>query len=492
MAANNLATGIGLSGRFDYSNEGAQAKLQAERDLYGERRAEQASKEKAKQKRLDEIKSDTAFSTFIKTPRFRREWQAKATEAFDNILQSAENGENKGVVSANEINQFRQYTQAMVAQDNQVQESLKKVATDPLAYGFNKGADINNKRYNNWEEAFNSADVSMDDFKKAYQGSEFSFVKDPLLGELFGHNPVRRVTEGEFLASIKTASQDERVYRDTKGPDGKKNWGQSRNKVGDEEAERLINSNMLNQMGQGYSRGIEDEIIPALQQKYPDKTEAELRNTPEYLQETDIKWGGVKRRLSSRGSDWKDLTDQYPPVKEAKKSDFDNTFNRTGEVTVENDYAGQKIVNRITYPVRSGKTFNKVKVTVPPGSKIYNAQGQLSNSTDRLISGTPIGSQWFKEKIWFVYQSEDEEGKQQETLVDLTQGSFQTFVQSSGIDPNLLISDIKEVAKGDALALRKVYEFIKNLTGKEYPFIVGADSESGAATKKTELTGKSR
>lgn len=346
--ANNLATGIGLSGRFEFTNEGAQAKLAAERDLYEKRQAEKAAAEQERQKRLSKIMEDSVFDTALKTPRLQRDWKGKAAEEMDAILQTIEEGGNGYSEGMRRLNEFTQYTNAVKAQDEALQGALQMASKDPNAYGFNESVQWNGKDYQNWYQMFNDPNVSIEDFKNAYTGSDYAFVENPQLGrEMFMWNPSKRMNEQDIIKSIDPKLFTEIYEENITGPAGKKNFAVRRTGLSDVNAETFVQGVLNDPQYAGLLTSWEDEITREARSTDPTITRAQLRSSGEMGSRMAQKAEQFRQTVKSLRTAPVQMQNQFDPVKEDKKG-----WQRSGDQLKNDAWAITPLVRDIDFEDR--------------------------------------------------------------------------------------------------------------------------------------------
>jgi len=347
--ANNLATGIGLSGQFQLTNEGAQAKLAAERDLYGKRQAEKAAAEKERQKRLSKIMEDSVFSTALKTPRLQREWEEMAAGEFDSILQVIEEGGNGYTESAKRLNKFKQYTNAIKAQDDALQGALEMASENPNAYGFNDEVEWNGKVYKNWYQMFNDPNVDIEkDFKNAYTGADYAFVENAQLGrEMFMWNPSKRMNEQDIIKSINPEMFTQIYEENIVGPAGKKNFAVRRTGLSEANAEAFVQGVLNDPQYAGLLTSWEDEITREARQEDPTITRAQLRSSGEMGNRMAQKAEQFRQTVKSLRTAPVQMQNQFDPVKEDKKG-----WQRSGDQLKNDAWAITPLVRDIDFEDR--------------------------------------------------------------------------------------------------------------------------------------------
>jgi len=475
--ANNLATGIGLSGQFQLTNEGAQAKLAAERDLYGRKQAEKAAAEKERQKRLSKIMEDSVFDTALSTPRLQRDWKAKAAEEMDAILQTIEEGGNGYSEGMRRLNEFTQYTNSIKAQDEALQGALEMASKDPNAYGFNESVQWDGKDYQNWYQMFNDPNVSIEDFKNAYTGSDYAFVENPQLGrEMFMWNPSKRMNEQDIIKSIDPKLFTETYTQSVKGPAGKKSFAEKVRGISDVNAEKFVNEVLNNPQYAGLLTSWEDEITREARSTDPTITRAQLRASGEMDNRMAQKADQFRQTVKSLRTTPVQMQNQ-PETESGKQSNFEKNY---GDPLVSIESKENSIYGGETYQighVYKGSRPPKKPVTVREGTIEYRSGEEKASPIDKSLvksnlDMTPMGIDFVSDgnKLYFRYKVEDEKfnpmtGKNEKEdvmmSIPFTQASFNEYAQNVGASKEDLAEEVKSTV--NANPYEKANELLKLL-----------------------------
>lgn len=461
--ADNLATGIGLSGRFELTNEGRQAVVAAERDLYGERQRQKKEEEAKKRANAEKMASDTVFSTRFKTPRFQREWEGKAIDAMNNIVSASANGDNGFVVGYNELNNFKRYTNALIEQDNALQETLKTVSKDPTAYGFSKRSEYNGKTYDNWYQMFNDNDVPLEDFKSQYTGSEFGFVQDPQLGELFIYNPIKRITESDVIKSLQPEEFNTPYTEEIKGPSGKKNFSVLSYGIDPKKADAFVTTLMNSPYGVGLMRNWEDQIVDEMKASDPNFSDISLRQDQSlFQQKINEKAQAFRDRIRGLRANRSQISNQYPEPKQTSEGGASWADNWALSTYVSDDGT----VKGATMSPKTATTTAARNISIPKGATIleagsYDGKEKPITKTVDGIQSTPFGFEWDVKKkgldgAMFKYSSEyntenQKTGGMNVYRIPLNRESFSNFVSASRSTDEDVMQMIRSVSDQDQL-----------------------------------------
>jgi hypothetical protein len=154
--ADGLSTGIGLSGKFDYSTTGLEPLVQAERDLMGRRVQEQQQKAKERQELEKEVGKMLVYDNQLKTPVYQKQLEDYATKGVSEIIEKMNNGDDDTRASAYKwLQNFKNFNAKISAADAEAQETFKAIAKDPNSYAWQDRQVIDGKEYGSLIEVLN-------------------------------------------------------------------------------------------------------------------------------------------------------------------------------------------------------------------------------------------------------------------------------------------------------------------------------------------------
>ena len=396
--ANNLSTGIGLSGQFDYSQTGLEPVLQAERDLAGRRAQEQQQKNKERKALLDEIKKVTLMDHGLKIPLYQRQWESTMADAMTEIVDKAAKGEDDAYAAAwNLQRRMKNYTQDLKAADEELYNVYEAVRKNPEKYAWNDPQEIMEKTYNNFFEVLKDplmADVNnMREAMKYYGGTEYLLQENDPESISRGappftvhYNPQEMVNPLDYAMELaKEKAQYDQIEMGKPFMVGGKMRAEEVYRMSPETIGLLTDEAFQNM---GVLRNYEERLF----KNRPDKsmTRAEFQKTDwiedaKLLHEQEIK-PQLQRMATRQGT-----IDVTPPApKEAKPSAAQKNADRWASAGSYSD-DGKTWVVSLNLP--TGRTYGNAKI--PKGATYTNDKGEEQKvPADVTLEATPIGFEW--------------------------------------------------------------------------------------------------
>jgi hypothetical protein len=502
--ADNISTGIGLSGQFDYSQTGLEPILQAERDLAGRRAQEQQQKNKERKALEDEVRKMALMDHGLKIPLYQRQWESAMTGAITDIVEKVKKGDDDAYSAAwNLQRKMKNYTQDLKAADEELYGVYEAVRKNPEKFAWNDPQEIRGKKYNNFFEVLKDpemADVNnMKEAMKYYGGTEYLLQENDPESVSMGappftvhYNPQEMVNPLDHALKLaKEKAQYDQLEMGKPFAVGGKMRAEEIYRMSPETIGLLTDEAFQNM---GVLRSYEERLF----QNRPDKgmTRAEFQKTDwiedaKALHEQEIK-PQLQRMVTKQGTI--DVTPSVP--REVKPSDFQKGYNVSAPIQKNytlSDGSSSLDVNEINFIPRPGQARQPVSMQFPEGTLRMDSDGDFTKAETKSASVTPAGIVYVRDhtkgslvegrklKAYFKYDA----GEGVTYMVPLAQGPLEEFTARTGAETGDIYGYVNTLLGGDEQVKKQFKEF----WGKVGVGGQGTQGGSAPTQKKTGAAG---